>query len=175
MRIRVFIALAMAAVFFAGYGFVAGGARQPEQGIAVTPEDDPRLPPPRLPLPTTALAAEYPEGDSDRASSQFREISTDRLLDLAAHSASAWTRTDALEELTARRSNDALPVFLDRLSDPDSDVRRLAADGLAETGNQAALSALERALSLEAAQRTRLAMAQAIAELRQDPESTSEE
>jgi HEAT repeat protein len=71
-----------------------------------------------------------------------------------------------LDELAARRSKQALPALLDRLADADGDVRRAAADGLAELGNEAALAALERALPAETIEKTRLAMAQAIAELR---------
>jgi len=48
-------------------------------------------------------------------------------------------------------------------------------DGLAELGNQTALSALERALPAEAVEKTRLAMAQAIAELRPSDETHGEE
>jgi len=48
-------------------------------------------------------------------------------------------------------------------------------DGLAELGNQTALSALERALPAEAVEETRLTMAQAIVELRPSDETHGEE
>jgi HEAT repeat protein len=72
-------------------------------------------------------------------------------------------------------AHDALPALLDRLADPDGAARRAAADGLADIGNQAALSALERVLPTEAVEKTRLAMAQAIAELRPSGGTRGEE
>ena len=115
------------------------------------------------------------EKNNEEAPVPFHQLATDRLLDLAAHSASAWARADALEELAARRSEQALTTFVERLADPSGDVRRVAAEGLEELGNRTALAALERTLPGEPVERTRLALARAIAELRLDPNGASAE
>jgi HEAT repeat protein len=115
------------------------------------------------------------ENFREEAPVPFHQLPTDRLVDLALHSTSAWARADALEELTTRRSEQALPACVNRLDDPDGDVRRVAAEGLAESGNRTGLAALEQALPGEAVERTRLAMAQAIVELRQELASTRAE
>ena len=154
-----------------GYQFATLGVREPSQASTPIPDHESRDP--RL-IPQSA--GREPEGRAEGLEARqadpedlppgFAQLPVERLLELAVHSASAWTRADALEELSARRSKQALPVLLDRLADSDGDVRRAAADGLAELGNPTAVAALERALPAEAVQKTRLAMAQAIAELR---------
>jgi HEAT repeat protein len=127
-------------------------------------------PAPRL---APQVVAEDPEPNPEIWEEQaplVHGLSTEAILDLAVRAPSAWTRADALEELAARRSSSALAIFLDGLSDMDPSVRRVAADGLAELGNHGAVSALVRALSMEAAERTRAAMAQAITELQPEPQ-----
>lgn len=184
MRIRPFpalaIVLAAVALAAAGYQFATMGAHESVEASTAIPEHEPRVP--RL-LPQGAGSAieGREEGQAARQAEpeetppSFHFLPVDRLLDLAVHSASAWTRADALEELAARKSNLSLPVLVDRLADPDGDVRRVAAGGLAEIGNQTALAALERALPAETIEKTRLAIAQAIAELRPSGGTRGEE
>lgn len=184
MRIRPFSALAIVAAIVAlvtaGYQLATIRARKSAQTGTAIPEPD--LPAPRLNPQSAEGAIEGREEGQEARQAQpedtplrFPQLPVEQLLELAVHSASAWTRADALEELVARKSNQALPVLLDRLADPDGAVRRVAADGLAEIGNQAALSALERVLPTEAVEKTRLAMAQAIAELRPSGGTRGEE
>ena len=162
---------AVVALATVGYQLATTGAR--DSAVDNTSLLEPESRAPRL-IPQSAEGATEGRGKEKEAEQaqpedtppRFRELPVDQLLALAVHSASAWTRADALEELVTRRSNQALPVLLDRLADPDGDVRRAAADGLAELGNRAAVAALERALPAEVVEKTRLAMAQAIVELR---------
>jgi HEAT repeat protein len=171
VRIRPFPGLAIVSAVVvlaaAGYHFATTGADAPGEGGTAIPDHDVRAP--RLIPRSVEVASEgHEEGQATQPEDRpprLQELPINQLLELAVHSASAWTRADAVEELAARRSNQALPVLLDRLADLDGDVRRAAADGLAELGNQAALAVLERAMSAEAVEKTRLAMAQAIAEL----------
>ena len=143
-----------------------------EDGAAVLNEGANLPPPPRLAPQATAVVVpereEKQEGKQEEKPPRLQRLPTERLMLEAEHSSSAWTRADALEELSERRSDQALSAFLDRLADSDSEVRRVAADGLAELGNPTALYALERALPLESIEKTRWAIAQAITELRQE-------
>jgi HEAT repeat protein len=175
VRIRPFPALVIVAAVgvlaAAGYQVATTGVRESAEGSTAIPEHESRAPRmiPQGEEDTNEGRGEGQaerQGDPEDIPPSFHRLPVDRLLELAVHSASAWTRADALEELAARRSNLSLPVLLDRLADPDGDVRRVAAAGLAESGNRTALAALERALPAETIERTRLAMAQAIAEVR---------
>jgi len=156
-----------------GYHVATTGPRALQGEPAVKLEEE--LHAPRLVSQGTAGAAQgredEVEGKANEPSPRFPLLPIERLLDLAVRSETAWTRADALEELASRRSPQAFPVLLDRLADPDGDVRRVAADGLAELGNPSALTALERAFPAEAVAKTRRAMAQAIAELRPSGET----
>jgi len=182
MRIRPFpalaILLAVGAVSVTSYHLATMKARlATEEDKNAMPQDDSPAPV-LLSQPAARVVAgneEAREEAPEETPASLHQLRADRLADLAVHSGSAWTRADALEELVARTSTQALPVLVDRLADPDGDVRRVAADGLAELGNQTALAALERALPTESVERARLAMAQAIAELRQDSSSASAE
>jgi hypothetical protein len=184
VRIRPFPALAIVAAVVAlataGYQLATIRARESALSGTAIPEHD--LPAPRLKPQSAEGAIEGREKGQEARQAQpedtpprFSQLPVEQLLELAIHSASAWTRADALEELVVRKNNQAFAVLLDRLADPDGTVRRAAADGLAEIGNQAALSALERALPTEAVEKTRLAMAQAIAELRPSGGTRGEE
>ena len=184
MRIRPFPSLAIVSAVVvlaaAAYQFATMGAREEAEASTAIPEHDSRAP--RLiPQGEESASEGGEEGQAARDTQsvdtppRLPQLPVEQLLELAKRSASAWTRTDALEALVERRSTQALPALLAGLADPDGDVRRVAAGGLAEIGNQTALAALERALPAETIEKTRLAMAQAIAELRPSGRTRGEE
>lgn len=175
VKLRLLLGLTIAGVAVAAYRIATIQPPQPAQSETMV---QPQGAAPRLAKESVAILAEEDSEPSDKEEEHdgsdeqtpsLHQLPISQLLDLAVHAAKAWMRADALEELAARRSNDALPALLDRLTDPSSEVRRVAADGLAELGNESALSALERALPAEHVAKTRLAMAMAIAELHQEP------
>jgi hypothetical protein len=178
MKLRLLLGSTIVGMAVVGYRLasIPSHSQQPAEPVAL-PETIPHLTaqPAEMPYEENGKQNGEQDGEDDKQDGQdeaartFHQLPVSQLLDLAVHATNAWTRADALEELAARRSIAALPAFLDRLADPDGDVRRLAADGLAELGNESALSALERALPNEHVAKTRLAMAMAIAELHQDP------
>ena len=178
MRIRPLPALAIVAAVVAlstaGYQLATTKANESAEGSIPIPAHELRAP--RL-NPQSAEGEGQEEGQGamqpnpDDTPLRLSEVPAERLIELAMHSPSAWTRSEALEELVARKSNQSFPMLLDRLADPDGDVRRVAADGLAELGNPSALTALERAFPAEAVAKTRRAIAQAIAELRPSGET----
>jgi HEAT repeat protein len=89
----------------------------------------------------------------------------EELLELVTRSDDAWTRAEAIEELAERREHQALPHLLRRLQDADGDVRRVAAEALSELGDSSIVPILASALASESNERTRSAMAEALADL----------
>lgn len=75
-------------------------------------------------------------------------------------------RADLIEELAARRAPDSGRVIAQLLTEQDGDIRRVAADALAEIGDPGTLPDLTAALTRERDGRVRIALVEAIDELR---------
>jgi HEAT repeat protein len=90
-----------------------------------------------------------------------------KLLGLARSTSDVWLKTDVIEELATRKAFEAVPVIAGLLEDVDRDVRRVAADALAELGDGRALPALRNALRTERDARVRPGLLKAIEELRE--------
>jgi len=81
-------------------------------------------------------------------------------------SSDSWRRADALDALITSRSQEGVPAMLESLSDPEREIRRSAADALAELGDPIAIAALRTALTKERDAEVRDEIAKAIDELR---------
>jgi hypothetical protein len=135
---------------------------QPTGGQATPPAR--KMAPPRL-----APASYVRDGDEAPRREPRPALATlppDDLVGLARSTSDPWLEADVIETLAARKVLAGVPAIAERLQDVDRDVRRVAADALAELGDDRALPALPDALRTESDPRVRGVLAEAIAELR---------
>lgn len=136
---------------------------------------------PSLPVQPAAAVGEDPGADDGQVGSLGSDDSTEpgdqppkvrldhravsELIDLARTTPDRWLKADIVDELASRREKASIPTIAGLLHDPDRDVRRVAANALAELDAEDQVPAMRAALATETDGAIRVAFQEALHEL----------